>query len=138
MRKYGLIALVALLLVPAAVTAGPAGSAQNRKLQFIIVLRPVPRLLQVENWTDADTQVVDEHIAQLKQLLSEGKLILAGSTIPLDATKFGIAILEVDSAEEARRIMENDAGVKAKIFTAELFPYQVAMIRGQSPASRYP
>jgi len=135
MKKYGLLALVALLLLPA---AGPGGPAQNRKLQFIIVLRPVPRLLQAENWTDAESKIVDEHIAQLKRLLVDGKLILAGSTIPLDSTKFGIAILEVDSEEEARTIMENDAGVKAKIFTAELFPYHVAMIRGQSPDSRHP
>jgi len=129
MKKYWLLGLVALLLFPASVFAGPRDSGENHKLQFIIVLRPVPRLLQAENWTDADTQVVDEHIAQLKQLLADGKLILAGSTIPLDSTKFGIVILEVDSAEEARRIMENDAGVKARIFTAELLPFSVAMLR---------
>jgi uncharacterized protein YciI len=135
MKKSWLLVLAILLLLPA---AGPGGMGQNQKLQFIIVLRPVPRLLQAENWTDEDRKLVDEHIAQLRQLLLDGKLILAGSTIKLDATKFGIAILEVDSEGEARTIMENDAGVKGKIFTAELFPYHVAMIREQSPGLQYP
>ena len=117
---------------------GVSGTEKNQKLQFIIVLRPVPRLLHLENWTEEDKKIVDDHIVQLKQLLSAGKLILAGSTVELNSTKFGIVILEVDREEEAREIMENDAGVKAKIFTAELFPYHVAMIRGQSPDSQHP
>jgi len=135
MKKVWLLGLVALLVLSA---SGPGGPAPKEKLQFIIVLRPVPRLLQVENWTDVESKIVDEHIAQLKRLLADGKLILAGSTIPLDSTKFGIAILEVDSEEEARKIMENDAGVRGKIFTAELFPYHVAMILGQNPDSQHP
>jgi len=43
----------------------------------------------------------------------------------------GVSGTEVDREEEAREIMEKDAGVKAKIFTAELFPFSVAMIRDE-------
>jgi uncharacterized protein YciI len=126
MKHKGLFMMLSLVFL---FFSGVSGEKKSGKLQFIIVLRPVPRLLQVENWTEEDRKCVDDHIAQLKQLLSEGKLILAGSTIELDPTKFGIVILEVDQEKEAREIMENDAGVKARIFTAELFPFSLALVR---------
>lgn len=41
----------------------------------------------------------------------------------------GIVILEVDSEEEARELMENDPAVKEGVMEATLFPYRVALIR---------
>jgi uncharacterized protein YciI len=60
-------------------------------------------------------------------LLKEGKLILAGRTLTMDPKQIGIIILEVDSEEEARHVMENDDAVKEKIMTAELLPFKVAL-----------
>ncbi|MEZ4690042.1 MAG: hypothetical protein R3A12_07625 [Ignavibacteria bacterium] len=42
---------------------------------------------------------------------------------------FGIAILEVDTIEEARTIMENDPAIKGGIMTGELFEFSLALFR---------
>jgi uncharacterized protein YciI len=47
----------------------------------------------------------------------------------MDPTGFGIVILEVDSEEEARQLMEQDPTVKEGMMTAQLFPYRVAVSR---------
>jgi uncharacterized protein YciI len=97
------------------------------KQQFIIVLKLIPRLLDEKNWTERENQIVAQHFRKLQQLLKEGKLILAGRTLTTDPKQMGIIILEVDSGEEARQIMENDDAVKEKVMTAELFPFKVAL-----------
>jgi uncharacterized protein YciI len=59
----------------------------------------------------------------------EGKLILAGRTLNMDPTGFGIVILEVNSEEEAIALMLNDPAVKEGIMEATIFPYRVALIK---------
>jgi uncharacterized protein YciI len=97
--------------------------------QYIYVLRPVPRLTNPDNWTQRDNDAAVRHFQMLQGLLEEGKLILAGRTQTMDESTFGIAILEVESEEEARTIMENDPMVKEQVATAQLFPYRVALSR---------
>ncbi len=72
---------------------------------------------------------IADHFRHLQQLLDAGTLILAGRTLNEDETMFGIVILEAGSAEEARRLMNEDPAVKGGIMTASLFPYRVALIR---------
>jgi uncharacterized protein YciI len=98
-------------------------------MEFIYVLRLVPRLLDEENWTDKEHRIVERHFLRLQQLVKEGKVVLAGRTLVTDDRKMGIVILQVDSEEEARRIMENDDAVKEEIMTAELFPFRIALNR---------
>ncbi len=99
----------------------------GEKKQFVYFLRLIPRLQNSENWSDKEEEIVDRHFTKLQQLLSEEKLILAGRTLVNDPT--GIVILEVDSEEEAKDLMENDPAVKEGIMTATLYPYRVALIR---------
>jgi uncharacterized protein len=42
----------------------------------------------------------------------------------------GVIVLEVESETEARKIMDDDAAVKAGIMSAELLPFQTALIKG--------
>jgi uncharacterized protein YciI len=57
-------------------------------------------------------------------------VVLAGKTLDdADEGQFGLVVLEVSSADEARRIMEEDDAVRARIMTARLFPFRVALIR---------
>lgn len=97
--------------------------------QFIYVLKLDPRLYKVENWTVEDEAVVGRHFNYLKELLKEGKLIIAGKTEENDEKTFGIVVIEVESFEEAKVIMENDPGVKEGIMTSEIYPYHVALLR---------
>lgn len=99
------------------------------KKQFIYILKLIPALLDEKNWTQKEEGIVERHFIKLQGLLKEGKLILAGKTDGLDEKTFGIVILEVDSDEEARFLMENDPAVAEGIMKAELFPYRVALLR---------
>ena len=95
--------------------------------QFIYTLKLVPALLDPNNWTDRENQIVEEHFSRLSELLKEKKLILAGRTQTMDEKTFGIVILQVETEEEAVRLMNHDPAVKEGIMTAELFPYKIAL-----------
>lgn len=101
----------------------------NEKRQFIYVLKPIPSLQNADHWTEKESEVVNRHFTRLQELHHEGKLILAGKTMGLDEHTFGIVILEVDTEEDATYIMENDPAVSEGIMTAEIFPYQVALMK---------
>lgn len=102
---------------------------EKKKEQFVYFLKLIPELLDEANWTEKEEEIVERHFVKLEGLLREGKLILAGRTLTMDPEGCGIVILEVDSEDEARELMENDPAVKEKIMTAKLFPYRVALIK---------
>jgi uncharacterized protein YciI len=107
-----------------------APAMESEKKQFLYLLRLIPSLVNPENWTPREEEIVQRHFAKLQDLLLEGKLLLAGKTAGIDEKTFGIVILEADSEEEARALMESDPSVAEGIMTAELFPYRVALMRG--------
>jgi D-alanyl-D-alanine carboxypeptidase len=100
----------------------------QKKQQFVIVLRLQPKYQDDKNWTEADNQAVGRHFAKLQELQKQGKLILAGRTTVKEST--GFVILEVESEAEARKIMDDDDAVKAGIMSAEVLPFQTALIKG--------
>lgn len=103
---------------------------QTEKQQYLYVLRLIPRLLREDGWTEQDHQVVSRHFDALQRLLAEGRLILAGRTLGEGENCFGLVILEAQSTEEARQLMESDPAVREGIMTAILYPYRVALLRG--------
>lgn len=128
MTKYFAAAAAIMILVSLSACAF-AGDEPVKQEQFLYRLRLIPRLLDEDNWTDKENQIVEEHFERLKGLLTDGRLVLAGRTLNMDPTGFGIVILEVESEEEARELMDGDPAVREGIMTAELFPYRVALIR---------
>jgi D-alanyl-D-alanine carboxypeptidase len=98
------------------------------KKQFVIVLRLQPKYQDDKNWTQTDNQAVGRHFAKLQQLQKDGKLIFAGRTLVKES--MGVVILEVENETEARKIMDDDDAVKAGIMSAELLPFQTALIKG--------
>lgn len=97
--------------------------------QYIYVLHLIPRLFDESNWTSDDYAIVDKHFSNLKKLLIEEKLILAGRTLDEDDKKFGIVIFEAETQELAELIMLSDPAVMAGIMRADLYPYRVALMR---------
>jgi len=77
--------------------------------------------------TEIESRVVSEHFNYLKQLTSDGVVILAGRTQNTDNSSFGIVLFNAGTVEEAREIMLNDLAVKNNVFRAELFPYKMAL-----------
>ena len=98
-------------------------------MQFIYVLKLIPRLLDQQNWTPREEAIVETHFQYLKGLTEAGTMILVGRTQQMDEETFGIAIFEAPSEEVARQIMENDPAVQGGIMTAKLFPFRVALSR---------
>ncbi len=97
--------------------------------QYIYILRLIPRLMDNSNWTNTDNMIVDQHLSNLKKLLDEGILVLAGRTLEEDDKTFGIVIFEAETDKQAEQIMLNDPAVKGGIMVSELHPYRVALIR---------
>ncbi|HMS34630.1 MAG TPA: YciI family protein [Ignavibacteria bacterium] len=102
-----------------------------RKKYFCYCLHLYPRYFEKSNWTEKDNETVGIHFRYLQDYLKKGTLFLAGRTIndPMSERDFGIAILEVDSKEEAKSIMDNDPAIKGNIMYAELFEFSLALLR---------
>jgi uncharacterized protein YciI len=129
--KLSLLLAALVAAAPPALAQAPDTAAAERAalVQFVIVLRPVPRLLDAANWTAADEGLVAEHFQRLEALRDAGRVLLAGRTLNSDARQFGLVVVEVGSEAEAREIMEGDPAVRGGVMTAELFPYSVALQR---------
>lgn len=65
-------------------------------------------------------QALVEHVAYMKDLHEQGKVLIAGGF--LDGAG-GLDIIEVDSVEEALEICHNDPLHKAVHITQEIHPY---------------
>jgi len=86
-----------------------------------------PRENYAESMTPEEVAVNEQHFDYLKQMLSEGQVVMAGR--PEDA-RFGIAVIEAGSEKEAYEIMANDPAVKEGVFSGELLPFRLALLRG--------
>lgn len=115
---------------PRCAVRGSVAAGEGMVRRFIHVLRLIGRLTEEANWTEEDEGAVARHFAHLEELLARGILVLAGKTDGLDRNTFGLVILEAESLEAARRLMEEDPALVAGIMTAELYPYTIALMRG--------
>ena len=97
------------------------------KLQFLYRIRPVRLEMLIEGPTIEEDRAITHHFEYLKELEEKGVLILAGRTMNIDESCFGIVILRADSEEEAKAVMEADPAVKAGVMEAGLFPFRVAL-----------
>jgi len=101
---------------------------ENIKLNFVYIVKPLKNNFN-ETATDEENRIVREHFAYLKKLLKEKILILAGPELN---AKFGIAVLETDTEEKAADIMKNDPAVAKGVFSAQLFPFRVSLLRNNT------
>ena len=94
-------------------------------MSWLVVLRPVREEMPFEP-TDEEVRIVSEHYAYLKQLRSEGRLVLAGpSALPGDT--FGLGIFDQDDRAEVEAIVAADPAVTGGIMTAEIRPYRISV-----------
>ena len=94
--------------------------------QFLIILRP-GRPGFPGDATDAEKAKVGEHFAYLKAATERGDVILVGRT--QDDDPIGLCVFEADDEATAEKFMQEDPGVAAGVFKAELRPYMVALMR---------
>ena len=101
--------------------------------EFIYVLRLVPRLYDDKKWTKEDNAALDRHFSRFQEAAKSGQLILAGRTKEPGDKTFGIAIFRAADEAAARKFMESDPAVVAKLMTAELHPFSVHLQRKKAP-----
>lgn len=63
------------------------------------------------------------HMENIGKLAKEGKLVVAGPLGKNDKNYRGIFILNVKTVEEAKKMVETDPAVQAKVFDVELYPW---------------
>jgi uncharacterized protein YciI len=95
--------------------------------QFLYRIRPArPGFF---NGPTADEETaVGEHFTYLEDLTRRRIVLLAGRTLNEDPSTFGIVIFEASSDAAARDLMARDPAVRAGVFSAELFPFRIALV----------
>ncbi|MFT8309692.1 MAG: YciI family protein [Sporolactobacillus sp.] len=95
--------------------------------QFVAIIRP-HRENFVDTMTSDEEAIMEKHFRYLKEILANGRLILAG---PCLTGEFGLIIFEAENWEAARRMIEQDPSVTANVMKAELHPYRVSLLAGK-------
>ncbi len=86
-----------------------------------------PEMLS-EGPTDAEAQILGEHVRYLEGLAGQGKVVLYGRTQNTDPSAFGIVVYTAESQAAAREIMNNDPAVMKGLMHADLFPYKISYL----------
>lgn len=133
MRLLPFLLAVALLSPAFAADEKKSPPPAPKPKQFVYMLKLAPRLHDDNAWSDDDKKSVAAHFAQLKAATAAGKVILAGRTLEPGSKTFGIVIFEAEDEEAAKKFMESDPAVAAKVMSATLHPYQVALQRAPKP-----
>jgi uncharacterized protein YciI len=95
--------------------------------EWLCIIRP-PRPTFMEDSTPEENELMGAHFEYLQRLLAEGKLILAGPSL---GPVFGVIVLEAETEEDARRLIEEDPSVAAGLQTPELSPFRASLLRGR-------
>lgn len=95
---------------------------------FLYKIQPVRLEMLTDGATPEEEQTVSCHIDYLKNLKETGVVLLAGRTLNLDPSSFGIVIFKAGSEAEARQIMRADPVVQGRVMRAELYPFRIALL----------
>ena len=97
-------------------------------LIFLYKIQPVRPEMVSDSPTPEEETIVGEHFSYLERLTHEGVVLLAGRTLNLDYSNFGIIIFRASSEQATRQLVESDPAVKNRVMRAELYPYRIALL----------
>ena len=89
----------------------------------------------LQNVTEEERSALTDHGAYLKSLFDEGKLTFAGQVFD-PKRLWGVIVVNAPNAEAASAVLNNDPGVKAKVFRGEVIPFRTVFERGAKPAEK--
>ena len=92
--------------------------------EWIYTIRAVREDMVKTGLNERELAAYHEHAAYLDRLTSEGVLVLAGRT--QDAESVGIAVINAESEEAARKIMKADPFVAHGVVNGRLQPFVIA------------
>jgi uncharacterized protein YciI len=112
------------LLLANATTAPASHSAMQMEPYQLVILRAGDNPPKFSREEGAEIQ--KQHLAHLKKLWSEGKIMVAGpfGDQP-DQSMRGMCLYKVESIDEARRLAEDDPAVKAGRLKVEVMTWYV-------------
>jgi uncharacterized protein len=87
------------------------------KQMFVLIYSQGPAWVEGK---PASQQPLGEHGDYIHSLFQQGKLVMAG---PFTDDAGGLAVIEVDGAEEAGNILASDPAVTNQIMTCEMHPF---------------
>ena len=83
----------------------------------------------ITNPKEEEDKIMSDHFHYLKSLLKQKKLFLAGPTLNIE-DPFGLIILEAETEEDARKLLEKDPSVSAGIQQiADFRPIRLSLTR---------
>ncbi|MBI5001249.1 MAG: hypothetical protein HZB92_06985 [Euryarchaeota archaeon] len=97
------------------------------KKEWLYRIQPTRPGMLSEGPTEEEGRIVGEHFLYLKKLTAKGVVLLAGRTLNIDPSSFGIVIYLAENEKEAKRIFEEDPAVRAGVFKGEVYPYKIAL-----------
>ena len=101
--------------------ADSLGADENGMKSYVLVILKTGSKI-IEN-KDERALIFKGHMDNIKRLVNEGKLVVAGPFGKNDLTYRGLFILNVKTTEEAKIICDTDPAVKAGIFDVDLIPW---------------
>jgi len=78
--------------------------------------------------TPEEKVIMGRHMAYAKDLFDKGKIALGGAATD---GAVGIIVYRVETAEEARRLFDDDPAVQAGIGYSELHPFRIGLFSGR-------
>jgi len=120
----GVISVILAIGITVAQTKSDAPSPQTQpaakeKETYAIIYEPGPKWVKGRTIFDQDLQ---EHGEYMQKLLDEGKLELGG---PFSDSSGGMAIIVVNSKDEASAILKADPSIVKGVFTAKIRPWYI-------------
>ena len=103
-------------------------SSASSSTQWLVILTP-PRETFPADATDDEMAIVMRHAQHLTKLRDASKLLLAGRTTE-DSNPIGLAIFEECERAEVEAMMQDDPVIESGLFSMEIRPYEIAMMRG--------
>ena len=94
---------------------------------YLYKIQPVRPAMLIEN-TPEEAAIVGRHFAYLKDLTDKGVVLMAGRTLNMDYSSFGIIIFRAEDDAAAQAIVNNDPAVVERVMRAEWYPYRVALM----------
>ena len=105
-------------------------SNKVQKKQFIYTLRYNNEYKANLQFGAKEQTAAREHVAYLRELLSEGNCYMAGRTPNIiDTSLFGIIVFDAANLDAAKEIMNNDPMIKENIMVGELRPFTIVLFK---------
>jgi uncharacterized protein YciI len=91
-------------------------------------LQPVREAMLLEGPNALEWELIEEHFAYLEEAMKDGLVLMAGRTLTMDETSFGMVVFKAESLEAAHDFMENNPAVQKGMIKHELFPFRVSLL----------